>query len=98
MKRQETFFDSDDMPTRNWAYIVERKVCQSVAEFTLSGNPDEWQLVPRPNHFRTEANAIARAEELSVEFARAVKLKLVVFRVSPKYVGYVPPKDEGWIS
>jgi hypothetical protein len=97
-KRQLTFFDANEMPEQNWAYVVERKMCQYAADFTLEGMPDTWETVPRPNHFRKEENAVARAEELAVQFKRAVTLKLVEFRVSPKYVGYVPPKDEVWIS
>ena len=60
--------------------------------------PDTWTTVRRPNHFRKEADAVKRCEELAVAFKRAMELKLVEFRAVPKYVGYVPPEDESWIK
>jgi hypothetical protein len=48
--------------------------------------------------FRREASAVARAEELSVEYKRGIELDLIEFRVVPKYIGYVPDQDEAWIS
>lgn len=99
-KTQETFFDAGEMPEENWAYVVEVWYHRDMLD-ALGRDPrdrPEWETVKRPNHFRTEASAVTRAEELALEFKRAAELKLVEFRVSPKYVGYVPPKDESWIS
>lgn len=99
-KRQGTFFDSNEMPPENWAWVVEWQVDQSIAEFLCLSerDPNVWQTVPRPNHFRLEQHAVDRVVELTKEFKRPVELKMVKFRFAAKYVGYVPPEDETWIK
>lgn len=92
-KRQDTFFDSNEMPENEWAWIVEKKFI-----FPALPGECEWRIVPRPNHFRKESDAVKRAEDLNGEFHRAYELKLVEFRVVPKYIGYVPGEDETWIQ
>jgi len=99
-KVQQTLFNPNDQPEENWAYVVERRFLVGAVgtNDAFDGTCGHWYTVPRPNHFRLEANAVLRAHELMTEFKRAWELKLVEFRVVPKYVGYVPPADEVWIS
>lgn len=98
-KVQQFLIDPNDQPEENWAYVVEQKLGRDLAD-AMGRDPREeldWETVKRPNHFRLEANAVARAEDLVKEFAWGVKFNQIIFRVSPKYVGYVPPADESWI-
>ena len=95
----QTFFDVNYMPEENWAYVVEVRWSRDMLD-ALGRDPrsePEWETVKRPNHFRLEKNAVKRAEELAREFSRGLAMKLVELRVSPKYIGYVPPEDERWI-
>ena len=99
MKRQDTFFNPKDQPEEFWAYVVEAWYCRDMLD-AMGRDPrerPEWETVPRPNHFRLEANAVKRAEALALEFKRAMELKLLELRVVPKYIGYFPPNDESWI-
>jgi hypothetical protein len=99
-KIQETFFNAGEMPEKNWAYVVEVWYHRDMLD-ALGRDPrerPEWETAKRPNHFRTEAGAVARAEVLTREFKRPIQLGLVEFRVVPKYIGYVPPADERWIE
>lgn len=98
--KQGTFFNPNDQPEENWAYVVEQKFARELADAMGRDprDPLEWESVKRPNHFRLEANAVARVEELMKEFVWACKLKMIEFRWTPKYVGYVPPEDEAWIK
>jgi len=99
-KIQQTLFNPNDQPECNWAYVVELKWTDAAMRDALGRDPRspvEWETAKRPNHFRLESNAVLRAEALVREFKRAVEMRLVEFRVVPKYVGYVPPQDESWI-
>jgi hypothetical protein len=95
--KQETFFDAHMMPEENWAYIVERKFLPPMLDMNPSCLPD-WVLHSKPNHYRSEASARLRMDNLKIEFNDAIKFGLIEFRVVPKYIGYVPPEDEVWIS
>jgi hypothetical protein len=99
-KIQQTLFDSREMPTENWAWVVEFQYNREMMDANGRDprEPLHWESVPRPNHFRLETNAVKRVQELSVEYAKYIKMGLVQFRFEPKYVGYVPPEDETWIS
>lgn len=96
-KRQGTFFDSNAMPPENWAWVVEKRFLAPELDVDPD-NPAQWMTVPRPNHFRVEQHAVDRVAELAKDFKDAIKMKLVEFRFSAKYVGYVPPEDETWIK
>ena len=99
VKKQQTLFDPNEMPPENWAWVVELKFDRGMLD-AMGRDPREpivWETVKRPNHFRVEANAVARVQELMKEFSRGVEMGLVQFRFEPKYVGYVPPEDETWI-
>ena len=97
--RQETFFDVNDQPTQNWCWIVEQKFSREMLD-AMGRDPTipaAWEIGKCPSHFRTEARAIERAEGLAQECVYGIKQGLVEFRVVPKYIGYVPAKDESWI-
>jgi len=79
----------------HWCYVVMYRV--SVNELI----PDSWsQWVTdfvRPNHFRTADAAYERMKYRINEEQRKVDLGLMQFKVEPKYLGFVPAKDEAWI-
>jgi hypothetical protein len=60
-------------------------------------DPIVWENAQRPNHFRREANAVKRAEELVRTFKRGYDLKMFEIRITPKYLGYLPDESEKWI-
>ena len=80
----------------NWCYVVMYRA--SVNELI----PDSWsQWVTdfvRPNHFRSIEDAYGRMSYRINEEDRKVKLGLLEFKVEPKYLGFVPAKDEAWIQ
>jgi hypothetical protein len=94
--KQETFFDAHMMPEENWAYIVEQRVPDSIADEARLFKG--WVIVDRPNHFRTGEKALTRLRGLEERWKETIAKGFLELRVVPKYVGYVPPEDEVWIS
>lgn len=93
-KRQDTLFDLHFMPTSHWGWIVEYRL------LTYDSAPlwSEWGTAPRPNHFRSEQGANDRVVEMKETHIRPSNLGIIEFRVSPKYLGYIPDSDEAWIK
>lgn len=102
---QQILFNPNEQPTRHWCWFIEYRlqhpeymlpdqICDTVEPRFKWG---EWGLVVRPNHYRDEEKAHARVEELKKENQRPAKLGLIEFRVTEKYLGYIPDSDEAWI-
>jgi hypothetical protein len=97
--RQDTFFDSQDQPPQNWAWIILWRIKDFGPTLDAAGEWCEWATDPdRPNHFRSQAGAEQKIAKRIIELARKIKLGLVELKIEPKYIGYVPGKDETWIS
>ena len=92
---QNAFFSIHEMPEQNWAYAIE---CRLGDQGPIEAA--EWMLYRTGGvcHFRSEAGALERLQELNDDNCRSIALKVIEFRVVPKYVGYVPDKDEAWIK
>lgn len=99
-KLQTTFFNPNEQPPEHWAWIVEVFYSREMMD-GLGRDPQEpprWECFPlRPNHFRREDVAHERRLGLIEEYKHYITLGIIDFRVSPKYIGYIPPEDEVWI-
>lgn len=97
--RQDVFFDSQDQPPEKWAWVVLYRLKDFGPKLDAEGEWSEWATAnPRPNHFRSRWGAETRIAGLILEHERKIRLGLVEFKVEPKYIGYVPGKDESWIK
>jgi hypothetical protein len=94
--RQEFLFaDELKLPGGGWAWIVKVKSKWNEAGDTVDYLPD-WE---RPNHFRSEAAAVARLELRRAQEKRKIDLGFLEFKVEPKWLGKViQVTDEDWIS
>jgi hypothetical protein len=96
--RQESFFDVNDQPTENWAWVVLYRIRQYGPTIPDGIWMDWTNIMQRPNHFRSRLGAERRIAQVVLENKQNVKAGLIQYKIEPKYIGYVPSKDEAWIA
>lgn len=74
-----------------WCAVVECRMNDGIWSDWVS----DWE---HPSHFRSESSAWARLEARQIVEKVKIRLGILEFRVIPKYLGYVPGRDETWIA
>ena len=92
---QEVFFDEELIVAEFWAWRLEFR-------FLMNDDPEEWSAwlpdINQPNYFRTEDGAKATKFHRENLALRKIQLGVLEYRITPKYIGCVPDKDEAWIA
>lgn len=98
--RQESLFDANDQPPENWAWVVLFRIVSYGPSYDQpAGEWSDWSPDwDRPNHFRSREGAERKIAKRALELEREIKLGIIELKIEPKYIGYVPGKDEAWIA
>lgn len=97
--RQDMWFETElAMVSEHWAWAIEIRTSLGLHPVALEcGSPgwSDWTIDwEHPYYFRSETGAKTGIRQR----AERRKSGLLEFRIQPKYIGFVPGKDETWIA
>lgn len=81
-------------PLYCYVVMVRMSVNELIPDSWSQWQPD-WQ---QPSHFRRREDAHERRIKREADESTKIALGILEYKVEPKYLGFVPDKDEAWIA